>query len=422
MNRLLITVTLILFGLQLGAFSFNTAELPDKSNPYAQIEEHKGLVSKNKSIAFASHRFAAPSVNAEIMAYSPSVLKMDWNTYNLSTVVLDAGHGGKDTGTQAPGGTFEKDIALSITKRLAAYIRSNYPLVKVVLTREDDKFVPLHKRAKIANDNDAELFISIHLNSFKSGSVSGTETYVLGIDGTEENQEVVKRENDAVLYENDYESRYEEYGLSKNDPLSGILANSFTNAHLDQSLDLAQKIESKFKGSGRKSRGIHQAGFVVLKRTAMPSVLIEAGFLSNGSERKMLSTEAGKDKVALDIFSAFSEWKSQQTRQPKEKPTSNPDKSGKTDSGFVTTEGNVNFGLLLESTTKKVDLNQGKWKQVASRIVIEAYPDGNRDYVLKGYQGSRQKADAELKWLQKHGFPDAVVIRYENGIRKDKKP
>lgn len=225
----------------------------------------------------------------------------------LRTIVIDAGHGGHDPGCQY-GGKKEKNITLAIALKLGKIIKENLKDVNVVYTRQDDSFVELWERAAIANRNSADIFISIHVNANKKTGVSGTETYTMGLHKTNDNLEVAKRENSVVLMEDDYSKRYD--GFDPNSAEANIIFSLYQNVHLDQSLRFASKVEKTFKSqAGRSSHGVKQAGFLVLWKTTMPSVLIETGFLSNDSERKFLCSETGQQNLADGIYSALKEYK-----------------------------------------------------------------------------------------------------------------
>ena len=223
--------------------------------------------------------------------------------------MIDAGHGGHDPGTLGKISK-EKDIALSISLKLGAYIEKNIPGVKVIYTRKDDRYIALDQRANIANKNKADLFICIHANSMPGAPAYGTETYVMGLKMDKGNFDVAKRENSVILMDENYQERYE--GFDPDSPESYILFSLTQSAYQESSLKFAQKVESQFKGKvGRHSRGVKQAGFVVLWRTTMPSVLIETGFLSNVKEEKYLLSENGQDLIASGIYRAFKEYKNQ---------------------------------------------------------------------------------------------------------------
>lgn len=227
--------------------------------------------------------------------------------YRIKTIVIDAGHGGHDPGCLG-GNTQEKHIALAIARKLAENVRQQFPSVKVILTRDDDTFIPLHERAAIANHNNADLFMSIHCNYMPGkSSTAGSETYVMGLHTASHNLDVAKRENAVILLEDNYKKNYD---YDPNSPEGHIIFSMYQNAYLEQSILLADKIESKLKtDAGRNSRGVKQAGFVVLKETAMPSVLVEAGFLSNTQEEAFLNTEAGQQQVADALLLALAEYK-----------------------------------------------------------------------------------------------------------------
>lgn len=228
--------------------------------------------------------------------------------FKIRTVVIDAGHGGKDPGTVGKS-IKEKDVVLKIALKVGEYIEKNIPEVKVIYTRKTDVFIELNERAAISNRNKADLFISIHANAISSPKTYGTETWVMGLHKSEDNLAVAKRENSVILYEDNYQEHYEGFD---NSPESYIMFSLMQNAYLENSLKFADKIEKQFKNkAGRHSRGVKQAGFVVLYKTATPSVLVEAGFLSNETEEKFLGTDNGRDLIASGIYRAFKEYKSE---------------------------------------------------------------------------------------------------------------
>lgn len=223
--------------------------------------------------------------------------------------MIDPGHGGKDPGTSGKK-TKEKDVALKISLKLGAYIEKNLPDVKVIYTRKDDRYLALEERPEIANKAKAQLFICIHANSLPGAPAYGTETYVMGLSKDKGNFEVAKRENEVILMDENYKERYE--GFDPKSPESYILFTLSQNAYQEGSLRFAQKIEDQFKTKvGRFSRGVKQAGFWVLWKTSMPSVLIETGFLSSNKEEGYLATDAGQDQIALGIYRAFKEYKTE---------------------------------------------------------------------------------------------------------------
>ncbi|MGB0430916.1 MAG: N-acetylmuramoyl-L-alanine amidase family protein [Bacteroidia bacterium] len=241
-----------------------------------------------------------------------------YNPFKITTVVIDAGHGGKDPGASY-GGKKEKDIALKIALKVGGYINQNLEGVKVIYTRKDDRFIDLWERASIANRNNAHVFISVHVNANPATSVYGTETYAMGthvvtknLNARKNEQQIseftVQRENEVILEEEGFETNYD--GFSPNDPSSQILFELFQSEYMDQSLVLAQKIQNQFETRvKRKNRGVKQAGFVVLWKTTMPSVLVETGYISNSNERAYLASDEGQNYLASGIYRALVEYK-----------------------------------------------------------------------------------------------------------------
>ena len=227
----------------------------------------------------------------------------------VDVVVIDAGHGGHDNGTH---GRLlkEKDVALNIALKVGSYIEKNIPGVKVIYTRKDDRYLALDERADIANKNKADLFICIHANANPNTKAFGTETFVMGLHKDEGNLAIAQRENSVILMDENYEERYE--GFNPNSPESYILFTLTQSAYQESSLKFASKVEGQFKDRvGRLSRGVKQAGFVVLWRTTMPSVLIETGFLTNSTEEKFLAGDEGQELIASGIYRAFKEYKNE---------------------------------------------------------------------------------------------------------------
>jgi N-acetylmuramoyl-L-alanine amidase len=226
--------------------------------------------------------------------------------YRLRTVVLDAGHGGKDRGCAGVSAR-EADVALAIIKDLGHQIEANMPGVRVIYTRKTDVFIPLDERAAIANRHHADLFISVHCNAGPKGP-HGTEVWTMGLHKTTANLGVAQRENSVILQEKDYQRRYD--GFDPRSPQSHILFSLFQSAYITNSLRFAQRIDRQFRGSvGRSSRGVKQAGFIVLWKSTMPSVLVEAGFLTDHNEEKYLDSKAGQQAIAGGIYRAFREYK-----------------------------------------------------------------------------------------------------------------
>ena len=225
----------------------------------------------------------------------------------IQTIVIDAGHGGKDTGALGAV-TNEKDINLSVALKFGKYIQENLPDVKVIYTRSTDKFVELSERADIANRNNADVFISIHCNSTEgTTTVQGAETYVMGESKNEKNLEVAKKENAAILLEDNTDA-YDNF--DPNSTEAYIIFSLTQSLYQNQSLKLADKVQRQFSGRAKRNdRGVQQAGFLVLWKTSMPSILVELGFINNANEEQFLNSERGQNLMALALYRAFEEYK-----------------------------------------------------------------------------------------------------------------
>ena len=230
------------------------------------------------------------------------------NGFKLRTIVIDAGHGGKDPGCSGFGSK-EKDIALDVALKLGDFIKQNMEDVKIIYTRKSDVFIELHERAAIANRNNADLFISVHVNAGPSG-LYGTETFCMGLHKSEQNLEIAKRENASILMEQNHEHKYD--GFDPNSPESYILFSLYQSAFMASSAKLAGKIEKEFgEINKRHSRGVKQAGFLVLWKTSMPSVLVETGFLTDTTDANYLKDEKGRLDTAWGIYSAVEDFRNE---------------------------------------------------------------------------------------------------------------
>ena len=222
----------------------------------------------------------------------------------IKTVVIDAGHGGKDPGCHGKHSN-EKSVTLAIALKLGNFIEEKFPEVDVIYTRKTDVFVELNERAKIANKNEADLFICIHANAGPEKAF-GAETYVLGLHRTESQRKIAERENSAIQFEDGGGANYEKLTAD------AIIARQLQlSVYLDHSINFAAKIQEQFENLGRHNRGVRQAGFLVLYKTTMPSVLIETGFLSNPKEENFLADEKSQDLMATSIFDAFQTYKAE---------------------------------------------------------------------------------------------------------------
>jgi len=282
---LLSTISLLFLPLQGMTFNKNLAQF--------NIYENCGTIAVAVDTT-TKHKCTSKHLNEEL-------------PYQIKTIVIDAGHGGHDPGCSGPN-SVEKHLALAIAKKFATAVENKYPDITVILTRDKDIFIPLYERAAIANRAKADLFVSIHCNALPSSKATwGSETYVMGLHTAEHNLDVAKRENDAILLEADYEQNYE---YDPNSPEGHILLSMYQNAFLEQSIQFAERVEYHFHTTAkRKSRGVKQAGFVVLKETAMPSALVEVGFLTSAKDEAYFKTEKGQNTAAGALLNAFRDYK-----------------------------------------------------------------------------------------------------------------
>ncbi|MBT31882.1 MAG: N-acetylmuramoyl-L-alanine amidase [Thalassobius sp.] len=232
---------------------------------------------------------------------------VDKPAYSVKKIVIDAGHGGFDPGCS---GSYskEKELTLEIAFELGKLISTFHKDVEIIYTRTKNQYVNLHERAMIANRASADLFISIHCNAYPKENIHGTETYTMGLSHTNDNLAVAMRENSVILQEEGYLQLYD--GFDPKSPVSYILLSNLQQAYQENSLAFASLIENEFgKTNERPNRGVKQAGFLVLAKTTMPSVLVEVGFLTNKEEEKYLNSDLGKAKVAANLYRAFRNYK-----------------------------------------------------------------------------------------------------------------
>ncbi len=239
-----------------------------------------------------------------LISFAVSTVKAD----HTFTLVIDAGHGGRDAGAV---GAFskEKDINLKMALAFGRYVERNCPDVKVVYTRKTDVFLALNERANIANRNKADLFVSIHTNALPKGKIArGFEVYSLGMHRASDNLDVAKRENSVILIEKDYKQRYE--GFDPNSSESYIMFEFIQDKNMAKSVELAKLIQKEVCASaGRPNKGVHQAGFLVLRATSMPSCLVELGFITTPDEERLLNSDSGVEDHARGIYQAFVKYK-----------------------------------------------------------------------------------------------------------------
>ena len=246
-----------------------------------------------------------------LVCINGSVFSQKKSAAQVKTIVIDAGHGGDKPGAIGKKSK-EKNITLSLALKLGKLIEDNYPDVRIIYTRTTDVDIDLAERARIANRAKADLFLSIHCNSVDNPSPTGMETFVMGLSKSKANMEVAKKENADILLEKDYKNNSDYQGFDPNSPESLIMLSLYQNAYIDKSLDFAGLIQDQYKNSIRTiNRGVKQAAFFVLYKTAMPAVLTEVGFISNPEEEQYLMSDEGQATIAVCLLKAFAEYKGQ---------------------------------------------------------------------------------------------------------------
>ncbi len=342
----------------------------------------------------------------------------------IKTIVIDAGHGGKDPGCHGAS-AHEKTVCLSIALKLGDYIKKKYPSINVIFTRDKDVFVELAQRASIANKAKADLFICIHANS-ASATAFGAETYVLGLHRTESQQKVADRENATIYLEEDKGEKYKNFDLS---PDALIARQIQLSVFLDHSINFADKLQKEFKRIGRYNRGVKQAGFLVLYKTTMPSVLIETGFLTNGNEETFLADTVGQRKMASAMFTAFENYKNE-LEGIDVKTTTSPDNeeevTQQTNTVTAPAKNNTNtapvdelkdkivFRVQLETSESKIAPTSPKFRGVK---VFEYKQDNLYKYTAGEFIGDYKEANAFKNELRDQGFQHAFVVAFLNGER-----
>ena len=332
----------------------------------------------------------------------------------LSTVVIDPGHGGKDPGAVSRDKkSYEKTFALEISLALADKIRAAYPDVNVVMTRADDRYVTVGGRADIANQVEAELFISVHINAVDSSSPNGFAVHVLGQShkqGTDlyaNNMDIVRRENSVILLEEDYTTTYGDF--DPNDPESYIFMNLMQNANLEQSVRFAQLVEKNLKGGPIKNdRGLSQDPFLVLWRTAMPAVLLELGFISNANDLAVLKSADDRDKIAERLFLAFKEYKAIYDGTVE---VSAPEGSRRPDTSTVSEESDTVYAVQIFAVGKKMDPKAREFLGYTPKII-----PGTRLYkYCIGVSDTVEGARKNLPSIR-NKYPDAFLVKIAGDV------
>ncbi|MBE0663210.1 MAG: N-acetylmuramoyl-L-alanine amidase [Bacteroidales bacterium] len=333
--------------------------------------------------------------------------------HSIRKVVIDPGHGGKDPGAVGKKAR-EKDIVLSIALKTGRYISENLTDVEVIYTRNTDEFIELFRRAQIANESNADLFISIHCNSVRSPTPYGAETFVMGLHKSQDNLEVAKKENAAILLEEDYEVTYG--GFDPNSAEAHIVFSLYQNAYLDQSLEFSRLVQNQFRERvNLNDRGVKQAGFLVLYKIAMPGVLIETGFLSNAKEEAFLMSEQGQSYIASAIYRAFREYKEGVEKAGYVEQLARVNTPESTvDQTVQSTEGKVSFRVQFAASAELIPLNSPVFKSLS---LVKMYAHQGLNKYTSGDEPTLEAAVKHRETLVKKGYKDAFVVAFLNEER-----
>ena len=362
-----------------------------------------------------------------LMSFFGFLPKAEAQNAKIQTVVIDAGHGGKDAGAVGKKAK-EKDITLAVAKKVGANIKKQYPEVKVYYTRTTDVFVELMERAKTANRNNADLFISIHCNAVANApKTCGAETFIMGDHRNSANLAVAKRENASILYES---NANENYGGFDPNSTEAYIAFSFIQSEFKQrSLEFAELVQNQLVGSAKRhERGVQQAGFLVLYKTAMPSVLVELGFISNPTEEAYMMSTEGQNTLASAIAKAFSTYKTnfeknsvdmQQETVAAEENVAAPENPAVEETSVVPPVVDKNKGIVykVQFTTRSraVDNAKSVYKNLKD---VDYYEHNGMFKYTAGCFATKAEADAYLKEVISKGYDGAFVVKFEDGVRK----
>lgn len=340
-------------------------------------------------------------------------------------VVIDAGHGGHDPGAIGKISK-EKNINLNVALKVGNLIKNNCDDVKVIYTRSKDVFIPLDRRAEIANNAKADLFISIHTNALANNrTAKGASTWTLGLAKSDANLEVAKRENSVILYESDYQTRYA--GFNPNSAESYIIFEFMQDKYMEQSVHLASLMQKQFRHTCKRlDRGVHQAGFLVLKASAMPSILIELGFISTPEEERYLNSETGATTMAKGIYHAFLNYKreheirltgvsktvipTEQKEQDIEKENDSPVTVQKV-AESATNDNEITFKIQILTSSKPLAKNDKRLKGLKG---VDYYKEKDIYKYTYGASGDYNKVLRTKRTITAK-FKDAFIIAFRDG-------
>ena len=323
-------------------------------------------------------------------------------------VVLDAGHGGTDPGNLG-NGYYEKEIVLKIAKAVGRLLDGDKN-IEVIYTRKDDTFIELHERGTIAQNSQADLFVSIHCDAFGNSGVYGAGTFVLGLHENDRNFEIAKKENSVILLEDNYKEKYD--GFDPNSPEAVIGLTMMQEEYLDQSLSLASLIQNNFTNHlKRKDRLVKQAGFLVLRNTFMPSVLVEAGFLTNKNEGAYLNSKKGQDEIAGAIYRAIKSYKKQLDENIVVEVKPDQIKKQKESKPKTRIIKGVDFRVQIASSSKKVKTEPYNFKGLEG---VERVKIGAHHKYYYGKTSDYSKVKELQNKARKKGFTTAFVVAFKN--------
>ena len=327
-------------------------------------------------------------------------------------VILDAGHGGKDY-VAVYHGNIEKNIALKTVLRVGAILEKD-PQIEVVYTRKSDVFIELQERANVANRSKGDIFVSMHCNANKNLSASGNETYVMGITRNASNLEVAKNENEVVTLETDYKIKYD--GFDPNSPESVIGISILQEEHLDQSIELAGRVQEFFtKKTDGKNRGVKQAGFLVLRQITMPRVLIEMGFVSNKEEGVFLNSEEGQEILAEAIAGSIFDYKSE-FFNPSNNENLILDKKEEiiVKESVKTIAKGIIFKVQISASSSELATSASNFKGLNP---ISTEFTGNLYKYFYAAETNYEVAKQKLEEAKHKGFESAFIVAYKDGIK-----
>jgi N-acetylmuramoyl-L-alanine amidase len=330
-------------------------------------------------------------------------------------VVLDAGHGGKDPGTMR-GAIREKDIVLDVVLRLGKMLEQQ-PGIKVIYTRKTDVFIELRERAQIANKAKANLFISVHCNGVKSPVAKGTETFVMGMSRTDTNLDIAKKENGVIFLEDDYNQKYK--GFDPNNPETLLGLKILQEEFLGQSIELASEIEKNFQLTNRFSRGVKQQPIWVLDATVMPGVLVELGFVSHPDEGLYISSDAGKDEMALSLFNSIIAYKNTffsptDLVMPMERQveaTTPKAVSDASENEVAAVSSGKHYKVQLEAGIKKIELIPSNFKGLDA---ISFTYDNKKYKYFYGDETNYEACKKRLAEAKSKGYKSAFIVTFDN--------